>query len=349
MSTLTSAILGLAFLGLSFAATFLMYYLWGFPFDKVTRTSAAPKSLMRLHRAIGYAYAAIYIVMMTQMVPRMWQYQVELPARTVAHLLLGYLIGIVLLVKIAIMRFFRHLEEWMPYLGTLLFACTVLLLALSLPSALRERVLAADAVGGGVYSPQNRKRVADLLPLAHFPAGTPLRQLSTEASLRAGQSVLLDKCVRCHDLKTVLQQPRTPSDWLSTVSRMAAKPALFPPITEQDQWHVCAYLIAITPDLQKSEKSRMQQAQEQEHSQAAVQSKQVWTGKEPVVDLGTARAAFERVCSQCHASSEVDKSPPRTTADVRSLIQRMSRNGMQASPQDIQSIRVYLTRTYVNR
>ncbi|MCW3100840.1 MAG: hypothetical protein JWL77_6458, partial [Chthonomonadaceae bacterium] len=43
MSILTSAILGIVFVGLGGAATFLMYYLWGFPFDKATRTSSAPR------------------------------------------------------------------------------------------------------------------------------------------------------------------------------------------------------------------------------------------------------------------------------------------------------------------
>src|SRR5580704_8498441 len=203
MNIVTSAALGVVFLILGGAATFLMYYLWGFPFDKATRTSSAPRSLMRLHRILGYTYAVIYLFMMTQMVPRMWQYQVELPPRTVAHLLLGFLIGIILLLKIAIMRFFRHFEEWMPTLGTLLFVCTVLLLGLSLPSAYREGTLASSAVGGGVYSAENRKRVAELLPEAGLPTGTPLAELSTEAGLRKGRAVLLDQCVRCHDLKTV--------------------------------------------------------------------------------------------------------------------------------------------------
>src|SRR5579862_3910738 len=200
MNIVTSVVLGIVFLGLGAAATFLMYYLWGFPFDKATRTSAAPKPLMRLHHVIGYSYAAIYIVMMFHMVPRMWQYQVELPPRTVAHLLLGFLIGIILLRKITIMRFFRHLEEWMPYLGTLLFVCTVLLMGLSLPAAYREGRLASTAVGGGVYSAENRKRVAQLLPQAGL-AGTSMSDLTTETSLRAGRTVLMDKCVRCHDLK----------------------------------------------------------------------------------------------------------------------------------------------------
>src|SRR5258706_6318071 len=134
MNTYVSAAFGLLFLILSVALTFLMYYLWSFPFNSETRVSSAPKPLMRLHRVLGYAYVGVYILMMTQMVPRMWQYQVEFPARTAAHLLLGFLIGALLLLKIAILRFFRYFEKWMPYIGTGLFLCTVLLLGLSLPS-----------------------------------------------------------------------------------------------------------------------------------------------------------------------------------------------------------------------
>ena len=229
-----------------------MFYLWGFPFDMTTRKSEAPKWLMRTHRFIGYAYGLVYLLMMWQMVPRMWQYQVELPPRTVAHLLLGFLIGILLFVKLLILRFFRHLEEWMPYLGTALFACTVMLLGLSLPFAYRERILAANSTGGDVFSSENRKRVAVLLPQANFPAEAPLPQLTTTASLNTGRSILLNKCVTCHDLKTVLAQPRTPSGWVATVTRMAEKPALSGPITKSEQWQVSVYLIAITPDLVKS-------------------------------------------------------------------------------------------------
>src|SRR6266508_1638273 len=97
MTPVASATLGLVFLGLGFAATFLMFHLWGYPFDKATRTSSAPRSLVLLHRGIGYTYGVVYLIMMSQMVPRMWEYQVELPARTVAHLLLGFTIGFILI------------------------------------------------------------------------------------------------------------------------------------------------------------------------------------------------------------------------------------------------------------
>jgi hypothetical protein len=46
-------------------------------------------------------------------------------------------------------------------------------------------------------------------------------------------------------------KPRTPEDWWNVVSRMADKPALFEPLLVDDLQTVTAYLIAISPDLQK--------------------------------------------------------------------------------------------------
>jgi hypothetical protein len=243
---------GIVFLLLGFAATFLMYHLWGYPFDKATRTSGAPRWAMYLHRILGYMFAAVYVLIMMHMVPRLWEYQVEFPARTTAHIVLGITVGFLLVIKISIMRFFRHFEEWMPYLGTAILFCSVLLLGLSIPFVFQERALAATAPGGHAYSQESRDRVAMLLPSAGMPGEVDLTRLSSEKSLRRGRSVLLGICVKCHDLKTILAKPRTPSGWFSTVQRMAEKPALFAPIKQEDEYAVTAYLVAITPDLQKS-------------------------------------------------------------------------------------------------
>ena len=102
MNPITNTILGLSFFLIAVASTLLMFHLWGYPFDHLTHTSAAPAGLVRLHRFLGYAYFAIYVTLMTQMVPRLWSYQIEFPARTVAHLMLGMAIGVILLIKIAI-------------------------------------------------------------------------------------------------------------------------------------------------------------------------------------------------------------------------------------------------------
>lgn len=345
--------LGLAFLVLAFATVFLMFHLWGYPFDKATRTSAAPPGLMRLHRVLGWLYLILYVVMMSEMVPRLWEYQVELPARTVAHLLLGILIGVVLLVKLAILRFFRHFEEWMPVLGVVLLACTIMLSTLSLPFALREFSLASAAVGGGAYSAENRERVAKLLPQAELPEGAPLEALATDAALRAGRDVLAGKCVVCHDLKTILVLPRTPAGWWKTVDRMLKKPSFSDPINELEAYQVTAYLIAISGDLQRSARERKQEEQQRQSAAAGVGQERPAAGAAggegdlPPFDADAAEATYRRLCSSCHALADIEAKPPRTADEVKDMIVRMlTDNGMEAKKEELDLVYLHMVKTF---
>jgi hypothetical protein len=158
MDALVNAVLGLVFLGLALVGTFLMFKLWAYPFDHKTLKSEAPPFLVMLHRSIGYAYFAIYVYLMSQMAPRIWSYQIELPARTVAHMCLGLAIGAILIVKIAVVRFFKHLEgEMVPFLGTGLFVCTALLIGLSVPFTLRASY-ASYGLSGNAFSQEGIDR-----------------------------------------------------------------------------------------------------------------------------------------------------------------------------------------------
>lgn len=260
-----SSLLGILFLGLALAATFTMFHFWGYPYDEVKKKSSCPQWKMNIHRGIGFAYVVVYILMMSEMVPRLWEYQVEFPARTVVHIVLGTAIGVILLLKISILRFFRHFEEWMPTLGVSLLMCSVLLGVLSLPAAFRERSLAAN-----VYTERNLKRVAQLLPDAGFPDEVNLITLSTKSALEKGRTVLLQKCVVCHDLKTIITKPRTPSDWVRTSKRMVNKPSLGAVIEPHEGHLAAAYLIAITPDLQRSAKLKRAALLRRGKSQQAV-------------------------------------------------------------------------------
>ncbi len=378
MSTATSTILGLVFLGLGNASVFLMYKLWGYPFDHETRTSAAPRSLMFIHRAIGYAYLILYIFMMWHMVPRLWNYQVELPPRTVAHLMLGITIGVLLLVKISILRFFRHFEEAMPYIGTALLICTYLLIGLSVPFTLRESV---RQVSSKVFSDASIERTHTRLQMAGLPPEAPLDKLATRRKLREGQDVLLKKCVQCHDLRTILARPRTPPDWVRTVDRMAIKPIIGEPITQEEQWTVSAYLIAITPDLQVSAKEQRKQRMQVSQAQNAlavltnpdevadeviVNPDEVIVNPDEVIvnpdevgetdetlteeayDPEAARELFEITCSLCHDLSDVDNVPPTSEEETTELIVRMIDNGLFLEEEDIKIIARYLNETYVN-
>lgn len=350
MDVVLSASLGIMFLIVGIAAVFLMYYLWGFPFDHNTNTSAAPPSLMRLHRILGWLFILLYIVMMTEMVPRMWNYQVEWPARTVAHMCFGMGIGFLLLVKVAILRFFRHLEEWMPVLGTLLLAFTILLSGLSMPHAFREMSLAREV--GDVYSEENRARVAKLLGAAELPPEVKPEDLTTKEALREGRQVLLRKCVACHDLKTILVRPRAPADWVRTVDRMTIKPAFTEPISEHEGLVVSAYLVAISRELQKSLKERRAEElakQTAEEALTAAAAAAAAPAKGPI-DEAAAKKAYEAVCSQCHDLSDVDKASPATEAAVTDLIKRMiEENDMKASRDQLDMIEWYMIKKFVHR
>ena len=196
MLGLGNQILGTAFVILALTLTFLMYYLWRFPYDKERHVSAAPRSLLRLHRLLGYVFVALYIYLMWDMVPRLWTYQVELPARTVAHLLLGMAIGAILIIKIMIVRFFKHMEATLaPMLGTGLLVCTLLLLGLALPTTLREMFLRDAALTGGNMTDERLARVREQLPKAGLTDPAQIDKLATVDALLQGREVLVSKCV----------------------------------------------------------------------------------------------------------------------------------------------------------
>jgi len=361
MNTTTTAALGALFFILGVAATGLMYHYWGYPFDDETRKSSAPQWKMNIHRAVGFGYVIAYVILMVQMVPRMWHYQIELPARTVVHIVVGITIGVLLLIKISILRFFRHFEEWMPYLGTALLLCTFILLGLSLPFVYRERTLVAAAPGGSAFSASSRTRVAALLPTAGLPDDVDAAAFATDEALREGRDILLGKCVHCHDLRTVIARPRTPADWLRTVRRMADKPTLGEVIAPRDVYRVTAFLVAITPDLQRSAKAKRAATLAHRATKEAMHPPDAGAGTalvpgEPsatppeaaTIDPAKAKAMFERTCSQCHKIADVEGNPPEDAQEVDDLVDRMIDNGLEAEAADLVLVKWYLNATFVH-
>ncbi len=268
-----NAILGIIFLLSGMAATFLMYHLWGYPYDKEKHQSSAPQSLVFVHRLLGYIYIGIYVYLMIQMVPRLWMYQIELPARTVVHLTCGILIGAILIIKLMIVRFFRHLEGTLiPALGTGLLLLTALVICLSVPFSIREHALNQAAISGGVALQENLTRVNRHLTDIGLADEVLKAQLSTSNGLILGRKVLNHQCVTCHDLRTVLVKPQTAKQWYQTVKSMASRADIFTPISQEQQWQVTAYLIAITPDLQRGVEQQRNIVKDKADSAAALKA-----------------------------------------------------------------------------
>ena len=177
-----------------------------------------------------------------------------------------------------------------------------------------------------------------------------MTQLASEDGLKFGRKVLLSRCVTCHDLKTVLGRPRTAVDWVRTVQRMAERPILGNPINSEEQWAVSSYLIAISPELQRSVKRRRQDSARAADLKDAVRSAADEEGQFPVGDFDQASAAelFEQTCSQCHELDEVDAFPLFSHQDVRDLLSRMVDNGLDVTESELDQLAWYLGKTRVD-
>ncbi len=254
MSTTLSMWLGISFLLLGIIATVLQGWLWRFPMmpdpggPDPNGKSSAPRLWTNVHRLVGALFVLIYLVMMWQMVPRLWEYQVELPARTILHAVMGITIGFLLITKIAIIRWFQHFGKALPQIGALIMLCTLILSFLSVPYALRAQDF------GSATTPEGLARVERLV--ADIDLGSTPAELATAEVMSHGREVLTLKCVVCHDLRTILRRPYTPQGWRDVVWRMAEKPQIDRPMFEEDLAPVTAYLIAITPDIQQSVKMK---------------------------------------------------------------------------------------------
>ena len=310
--TLGNSLTGIFFLGLALTLTFLMFYIWKFPFDHERLKSAAPPLAVLIHRLLGYLFVLIYLFIMWNMVPRLWSYQIELPARTVLHLALGILVGVLLILKIAVVRYFKHMEAKLaPALGVGLFVCSFLLIALVLPFSLRETYLESSALGDESMVQSRIDRVRELLPTIGLENKQLIAQLASKKGLITGRRILAAKCVQCHDLRTVLARPRTPQAWQQTISRMANRSTIVNPITEDDQWFVTSYLIAVSPTLQQTLKERRKMETRARESQSSLQSAVKLSEIEKSdYDSVVADKLFKRKCAQCHQITQVEQCHP---------------------------------------
>ena len=289
-----------------------MFYIWKFPFDHERLKSAAPPLAVLIHRLLGYLFVLIYLFIMWNMVPRLWSYQIELPARTVLHLALGILVGVLLILKIAVVRYFKHMEAKLaPALGVGLFVCSFLLIALVLPFSLRETYLESSALGDESMVQSRIDRVRELLPTIGLENKQLIAQLASKKGLITGRRILAAKCVQCHDLRTVLARPRTPQAWQQTISRMANRSTIVNPITEDDQWFVTSYLIAVSPTLQQTLKERRKMETRARESQSSLQSAVKLSEIEKSdYDSVVADKLFKRKCAQCHQITQVEQCHP---------------------------------------
>ncbi|MEZ4380615.1 MAG: c-type cytochrome [Nannocystaceae bacterium] len=339
MSTTLSMWLGIAFLVLAIVAVLLQAWLWGPKFwDDEAKKTRAPRSWLRVHAFAGYAYGVIYAVMMWHMLPRLWEYQYELPARTVIHAVLAIAIGVLLITKIMILLFFRHFEEAMPRYGFGILICTVAMITLSVPFAIR-----AHDLEGRTADPENIERVRKALADVDGGLGIDLDKVVTEAGFDRGRQVLVGKCITCHDMRTILAKPRTAKGWMSVNERMLEKPAVFgDALDPEDVPYVTAYLVAITPDIQRSAKSRREDAREKEARADALLEAIHDADTVLEVDKQAGEALLQAKCLDCHEMEETEAHGGDDASGWRSVIAAMVDEGAELTEEEINLLAAYL-------
>ena len=348
MSSTLSIVLGLTFVLLGVTAVMLQAWLWGFPMEN--GHSTAPRMWTRIHRVVGLSFVAIYITMMFFMVPRLWEYQVELPARTVFHAVAAIVIGVLLLTKLAIIRLFPHFMGALPALGLGLLINTVILGSLSLPYALQ-----AHNISGDTLSPQNLERVRGVLAGLPLPEDVDAAALATPERLADGRDVLTRKCTVCHDMRTILAKPRSGPGWFNVVVRMAEKPLIMgDSLDDRDIPVATAYLIAITPDMQQSAKVRMKAMKDQAERVAEVVEMPSDSADSadsaaapPALDLSKAETLYKARCTQCHELDEVSGHGGDDEAGWAKIVKRMVEDeGAELGEDEARTIVRFLAATY---
>ncbi len=122
--------LGVSMAVIALINTALMAWLWRFPMkpDPSGRdphgVSTAPRFATNVHRVLGYVFAFAYAMLLYEMVPRTWEFRVT-TAWGVVHGVLGIVVGILLVTKIAIIRRFRRFGNRLPWIGGTLALCTL--------------------------------------------------------------------------------------------------------------------------------------------------------------------------------------------------------------------------------
>ena len=89
-----------------------------------------------VHRGIGYTFAAIYMVMLPVMLPRLWTYQ-ELTASSIVHAGTALIIGPLLIFKVLVVRNVIPLGAKLPWIGGTLVLLTGILIGVAAPPAFK--------------------------------------------------------------------------------------------------------------------------------------------------------------------------------------------------------------------
>jgi mono/diheme cytochrome c family protein len=129
---------------------------------------------------------------------------------------------------------------------------------------------------------------------------------------------------------------------------MADRTTALNPLEEDEQWQVTAYLIALSPQLQKSTRQLRDEQKVRDQSRQAAEALGAEEAEATAYNPDAAKQLFESKCSECHDSTLVSDSPPGSEDEARELVASMVEEGMEATRDELAQISRYLTETHVN-
>ena len=226
MSMQTTIWIGLAMGAIAVINASLMAWLWRFPMqpDPSGRDphgiSTAPRAGVLLHRGLGYAFILLYAVLLFEMLPRMWEFRVATPTGIV-HGILGVMIGVLLTVKIAVIRRFHRFGHRLPWIGGALAVTTLITAALGVVPAWRV-----------------------VQPLALTPEQTH------------GRDVVAQKCNQCHGASTIASEREDAREWGRITRKMQRLSRRIPgkdPILDEERIAAARYLSSILGEADDNE------------------------------------------------------------------------------------------------
>lgn len=216
MTMQTTMNLGLLMAAIAIVNAALMAWLWRFPMapDPTGRdpngVSTAPRFPTNVHRVLGYVFVLAYVVLLFEMVPRAWQFRVATPV-SVVHGLLGVGVGVILAIKLAVIRRYQRFGNRLPWIGGALAVTTLLVAALGV-----------------------------------VPAWIVLRpSVPLTAELARGRDVVSQKCNQCHGASTIASEREDARKWNRITREMQRFSRTIPgkePITDDERALAAAYL-----------------------------------------------------------------------------------------------------------
>jgi cytochrome c5 len=231
--------LGFLMAGIAIVNAALMAWLWRFPMkpDPTGRdphgVSTAPRFPTNIHRALGYLFVLTYLALLVEMLPRMWEFRV-VTAWSAAHGALGMAVGVLLAVKIAVIRRFQRFGHRLPWVGGALAATTLIVVALGVIPA--WRVI------------------------------QPLTTLTPE--LERGRDVVASKCNQCHGASVIAEEQEDARKWERLTRAMQRFSRTIPgkePISDDERIAAAAYLSATRGEADDHEDEEKDDRDDEDH------------------------------------------------------------------------------------